>query len=397
MAQYIYNQCPGARYSGVYQFVQPILLVKDPELIKQLYIKDFDHFVDHMEFIPADADPLWNKGLLSLKGNSPFLGQEWRDMRILLTPSYTSSKIKSMFVLMTECAENFLEHFLKKNEDIITLEVKDVFTRFTNDVIATTAFGVKVDSMAEPNNTLYLMAKEATNFSGFWKTFKILLYLIFPQFSYFLQVNIYNSEVSRFFRELINDTIKTREERGIIRHDMLNLFMEARKGTDKHEDNGIIDTEFATAQGSDLETQRKWPNFPVADRVCTKPYVIQATSPDETPVQLEKGTVLWIPTFALHRDPKFYPNPEHFDPERFSDENKVNIKPYTYLPFGGGPRNCIGSRFALLETKVVFFYILQHFEFVPVEKTQIPLEMCKKNFSMTAADGFWLGLKRIKK
>lgn len=50
-----------------------------------------------------------------------------------------------------------------------------------------------------------------------------------------------------------------------------------------------------------------------------------------------------IPIWSLHRDPKYYDDPEKFDPERFYDENKHKIKPYTYLPFGIGPRNCIGK------------------------------------------------------
>jgi cytochrome P450 family 9 len=112
---------------------------------------------------------------------------------------------------------------------------------------------------------------------------------------------------------------------------------------------------------------------------------------------LEKNAVVWLPIYALHRDPKYFPEPDRFDPERFNDENKSKIIPYSYIPFGSGPRNCIGSRFALLETKVLFFHILLHFEIVPVAKTQIPLHLNRKSFTMTAENGFWLGLKRREK
>lgn len=80
------------------------------------------------------------------------------------------------------------------------------------------------------------------------------------------------------------------------------------------------------------------------DRQCTKPFIIEPVTPDEKPVLIEKGIALYLPFYCIHRDPKNYPDPERFDPERFSEENKKNIKPYTYLPFGAGPRNCIGSR-----------------------------------------------------
>ena len=142
------------------------------------------------------------------------------------------------------------------------------------------------------------------------------------------------------------------------------------------------------------EALRKWPSSVAVDRVCTKPYTIEAKYPDERPLLLEKNAVVWLPIFGLHRDPNHYPEPECFDPERFNDRNKINIKPYTYLPFGSGPRNCIGSRFALLEIKTLFFYILSHFRIVPVEKTPIPLVISKKKFNLTAEKGFRLGLKR---
>lgn len=104
--------------------------------------------------------------------------------------------------------------------------------------------------------------------------------------------------------------------------------------------------------------------------------------------------MLWIPIMGLHRDEKYYSNPERFDPERFNDENKTNITPYSYLPFGTGPRNCIGSRFALLEMKLLLFHLIEKFEIVPIAKTQIPLKIDRKQINLSAEGGFWVGLKR---
>lgn len=143
-----------------------------------------------------------------------------------------------------------------------------------------------------------------------------------------------------------------------------------------------------------LETLRKWPISIAADRICNKPYTIEPITANEKPLHLEKNVAIWIPIYSLHRDPQYYPDPDRFDPERFNDENKININPYTYMPFGVGPRNCIGSRFAQLEVKTLFFHILSQFEIVPVEKTTIPIKIDKKQFSLTSEDGFWLGLKR---
>jgi cytochrome P450 family 6 len=86
------------------------------------------------------------------------------------------------------------------------------------------------------------------------------------------------------------------------------------------------------------ETLRKYPPFPMILRKCSRDYTI----PD-TQITLKKGVNVGIPILGLHNDPKYYPNPEKFDPERFSEENKRSRPAFTWLPFGEGPRLCIGK------------------------------------------------------
>ena len=62
---------------------------------------------------------------------------------------------------------------------------------------------------------------------------------------------------------------------------------------------------------------------------------------------------------------------------RFSKENKDRINPYTYLPFGYGPRQCIGMRFALINMKLAIVKILQNFSLLPCEETEVPLKLGK--------------------
>ena len=75
------------------------------------------------------------------------------------------------------------------------------------------------------------------------------------------------------------------------------------------------------------------------ERLCTKHYILKT----DPPLEFFPMDNLCIPILGLHRDPKYYNDPEKFDPERFSDENKHKILPFTYLPFGVGPRSCIGE------------------------------------------------------
>ncbi|XP_069676316.1 cytochrome P450 9e2-like isoform X2 [Periplaneta americana] len=458
-----YNQLKGHTYGGIFEFMNPTVMLRDPDLIKTVTVKDFDYFTDHRAIITEESDPLWGKGIFNLQG------QQWKDMRSTLSPAFTSSKMKMMFVLVTECGKqlvDFLENCclgytpdkvcqIEKEGDNLVVEMKDLFTRFTNDVIATTAFGVTVDSLKKPSNDFYLLGKEAANFNG-PRAFVWFGYGLSPKMMKMLRIPLIPNKVNSFFRSLIMDTMSTREREGIIRPDLIQLMMQAKKGTlqdDKSPDNndkavltdddiaaqaflfflGGFDTTstilcFATHElavhpeaqdkllkevdstlkecGGSItyealhnmkyldmvlsETMRLYPPLATLERCCVKSY----TLPADPPLEMKPGDGIWIPVYALHRDPDYFPDPERFDPERFSDENKHNIKPFTYVPFGVGPRNCIGSRFALMETKIAMVHLLSRFSLKVVSKTPIPIQITKKGFSMTVDEGFWLGLER---
>jgi cytochrome P450 len=87
-----------------------------------------------------------------------------------------------------------------------------------------------------------------------------------------------------------------------------------------------------------IETLRKYPIGAVLRRECTKRYKLPGTN-----VHVEKGDLIAVPVYGIHHNPEYYPNPDVFDPDRFTDEAKKTRPPYTYLPFGEGPRQCIGN------------------------------------------------------
>jgi len=83
----------------------------------------------------------------------------------------------------------------------------------------------------------------------------------------------------------------------------------------------------------------------------------------------------------MHRSEEFFPDPDTFNPDRWSPENKSQINTYTYLPFGGGPRGCLGSRFAMEQMKIIVCTMISQFEFYPVEKTPAKMKF-KDGFSI---------------
>jgi len=443
LVQKIYKVNPDAKYVGFFDSMNPVVMIRDPDLIKSIAIKNFDSFTDHRGFVDEVNDPLFGKNLFSLRG------EKWRDVRNLLSPAFTSSKMKAMFKLMADCAANFTEFLSKLPSDNSVMEMKDCFTRYTNDVIATCAFGISVDSMRNPTNGFYVYGKVATTFTTL-RTIKFYFIRSMPRITKMLGIKLINNQISQFFKNLVRNTIDTRDKQNIVRPDMLQLMMESRgkRGPGKEltiEDmtaqafifffggfdtvstlmcfavheiavNPSIQTKlrkevddvlektngeltYEALNGMEYldavvnEALRFWPVAVFQDRLCVQDFELPPALPGDKPFIVKKGSVVWFPIYGLHRDSKYFEKPDEFHPERFLDENKKNLNINAYLPFGIGPRMCIGNRFALLEAKVVIFYLLARCELKPCAKTCHPLRLSKKNFAMLAEGGFWLKIQ----
>lgn len=132
--------------------------------------------------------------------------------------------------------------------------------------------------------------------------------------------------------------------------------------------------------------------IPQLHRECTKDY----TLPDVGKT-IKKGERVTLSVLGLHYDPDLFPEPEVFNPDRFSDENKHSIVPFSYLPFGDGPRICIGARFALLQSRVGLAMLLNDYKFTLNEKMKLPMTFNKKSTILVADGGIWLTAKKITK
>nr|XP_028602941.1 thromboxane-A synthase isoform X1 [Podarcis muralis] len=105
--------------------------------------------------------------------------------------------------------------------------------------------------------------------------------------------------------------------------------------------------------------------------------------------RIPAGAIMEFAVGHLHYNPKIWPEPEKFIPERFTAEAKLQRPPLSYLPFGAGPRGCIGTQLALMEIKVAFLRILQKFEFKACSKTEIPLKV-KSHMTLGPQNGVYI-------
>lgn len=116
---------------------------------------------------------------------------------------------------------------------------------------------------------------------------------------------------------------------------------------------------------------------------------------ENTDIVLEKGTPVIFSPLGIHHDPEIYPDPEKFDPERFSPEAIKARHPCAFLGFGEGPRNCVGSRFAMTEIRIAISCLLMNYHFSPCDKTKYPIQYSNSNSLLSPAGGCWLKVEKI--
>lgn len=139
-----------------------------------------------------------------------------------------------------------------------------------------------------------------------------------------------------------------------------------------------------------METLRLYPILPFLDRRCTSDYQIPGTD-----IILKKGQGIYIPIMGIQRNPQYFPEPLKFDPERFLPENIEKRHPFSYLPFGEGPRNCIGKRYALVNAKCGLAHLLLKYKLEFSDKTQDKLDLSPRGFLLQPTEGIYLKFIRL--
>lgn len=215
---------------GLFAFRTPILVLKDPELIKDVLIKDFTVFSDRGIRVPYNVEPL-AQHLFNLEP------ERWRPLRSKLSPVFTSGKLRNMFSLLMECADHF-EDFLKLQvEKNSVVECHELAAKFTTDVIGVCAFGLEMNSLREEDSEFLKYGRQAFHFSGLRyvkrkiRDFMPLLYCL-------LKPIMYDREINDFFVNMMTQTVGYRQKNNFRRNDFIDLLIDIKNDPSKIDDIG---------------------------------------------------------------------------------------------------------------------------------------------------------------
>lgn len=151
----LYKQSRAKRFVGIYLFFRPALLVNDIELVKNILNNDFNHFHDRGVYNNVQHDPL-SGGLFQLNGH------EWKNLRVKMTPAFSSAKLKNMFQTFHDVAMELQRHIIENISDECEVEMKDLISRYIVDIIANTIFGCKVNTIKDPKHKFRDVGKSFT-------------------------------------------------------------------------------------------------------------------------------------------------------------------------------------------------------------------------------------------
>ncbi|XP_037949037.1 cytochrome P450 6a2-like [Teleopsis dalmanni] len=444
----LYKKFKGvAPFVGIFFFQRPTAYILDRQLAKNILIKDFPVFADRGGFYNERDDPL-SAHLFALDG------VKWKQLRQKLSPTFTSGKMKFMFPTVVKVAEQFvhvLNDLLKEGNNF---DVKELSARFTTDVIGTCAFGIECNSLKDPNAEFRTMGRNALSLTRHSAPIMALIQS-HPKWARKLGMRKVHQDIHNFFMRIVHETVELRESQNIKRNDFMDLLIELKKTKSIKLDNGeeltgLTVNEVAaqafvfflagfetssTAMSYTLyelaknqvvqdklrkevnevlakhnqeftyeclkemhyldqvlfEILRLYTIVPHLMRQPTRDYVV----PGHPKLVIEKGTFVMIPSSAYHHDPEVYPEPAKFDPDRFSPEKVQDRDNINWLPFGDGPRNCIGLRFGKMQARIGLALLMKNFKFSVCEETQIPIVFDVTSFVLSAKDGIHLRVEKI--
>ncbi|XP_031617239.1 probable cytochrome P450 6d5 [Contarinia nasturtii] len=439
-------------FIGIYSILRPILLIRDPELIRMILIKDFEHFTDRGVYCNEEKDPL-SGHLFALPG------KKWKNLRTKLTPAFTSGKMKAMFSTLLNCGSELENHLNNLVDNGKVLNAREISSCFTTNVTASVGFGLEIDAIKNPDNEFRVCGREIFS-SNLINVIRQLLFFNSPNIMQTIGMKTAQPSVEKFIRSVATQNVEYREKHNVSRKDIFQLLIQLRNTGSVNESDDKWDVVKANenqkkftldeisaqtflffiagfetssttlsfclyelAKNLEIqcrvhdeidvavqkhvgqltyetlaelkyldtcidETLRKYPSLSLLPRSCVKDYRIPGTNK-----VIKKGMQVFISVLGLGMDAKYYAEPDKFIPDRFNEENSVgkNLINRPYLPFGDGPRNCIGLKLGLLQTKVGLVMMLQKFRFeLSDHHKNTDMKFDPKFFFMAPLDGIHL-------
>ncbi|XP_063704177.1 probable cytochrome P450 6a14 [Culicoides brevitarsis] len=440
--QYLKFKEKGPIFGG-YRLLEPLLIIADPQIAKQILIKDFSSFHSRGLYENRKDDPMVSHLFI-------LSGQQWKRIREKVTPVFTSGKIRGMTPTILAIAERLVDKISSEIKIDSQIDVKEWLARFTTDVIGSCAFGLECNSIADPDAEFRKMGKILLKNVNFVKVF---FGQNFPWFSKnILHLTILTDQIRNFFFNTVKQNVAYRQKNGSQRNDFLDLLIglynEKKTNDEKDWDleglsiyeiaaqcfvfffagfetssSAISYTLLELARNQDIqkearkhvkevlkkhngemtyemlqdltyidqcvfETLRMYPLAPMLLRVANENYRIPNTN-----YVIPKGQSVNIPIYSYQLDPDHFPDPEKYDPTRFASKESQHTQ--IYMPFGEGQRICIGERFAKMTVKLALALLLMNFEFEFTPKTNYPPIYNTRLPLMSTKGEMFLGLKRL--
>uniref|UniRef100_A0AAR5Q360 Cytochrome P450 n=2 Tax=Dendroctonus ponderosae TaxID=77166 RepID=A0AAR5Q360_DENPD len=421
---------------GAYRANEPVLIVRDPELISKILVKDSHVFFNNDFSVDPKLD--------AMQGASPFVqkDRQWKTTRTLLSPGFTSGKMKSLFPLIVNVNQR-LSKYLESQPNIElghTIETQNLCRRFTLDNVALSAFGID-GKCFESEESDFMRLANSFIAPG---SFALSMLQMFPLISRLVALKAIPKAVEDTLTQIITDSLEHRKKNKVIASDYLQFIaqlgglnyaeiaghaatffedgyetsalvmsyllfnlsrhqeVQARLRAEIEEQNEIGHDQLAKMPYLNaclFESMRICPVLEHYTRVCSRPYIYK--TPSESPkhlqrmeVNIDAGTVCFVPFGGLCHDPVYFSRPEAFSPERFLDRDRQGFKRVFY-PFGGGHRVCLGQRFGAMQVKMGIVEIIRRFQVSFDEKTHLPFAFLPWTVLNKVKGGVWLTYRKL--
>ncbi|XP_077528126.1 cytochrome P450 3A43-like [Haemaphysalis longicornis] len=356
------------QYGDVFGFflgTVPVAVIKDVDMIKQIFNKDFSNFSarGHMLHL-YELQPLVCDSIAVASG------RPWKEARACMQQFFSLSKLKAVMPSLCHCEKEFIDALATYADNGAEVNISMLCERLTFDVISKTAFGIDTGVQKNPDHQLF-------------QTAITVLPNILEEFAYHTCPPLSPAEMEVLAAHSMSvfvggyDTTRLAltywfylmGKHPSIQEKMRKEALDAYKLEGDHVSvDGLTKLSYTNQVIS--ETLRLYPpTITFTTRCAEKDYICGRYI-------IKKGISVMIPVYQLHHDPLLWVDPEKFDPDRFSPENKHLINPIAYQPFGLGPRMCIGYRLALLELASVTTQVLRHFRITlgPSQKPDLELQ-----------------------